>query len=77
MEQNKVTQMGMGKALEVNGHTETDLFESTPVTCSFYGLLQTGFKVNTKTAFPNIFNEIKLEACTMDILIKGNVVLEI
>ena len=78
MELNKITEIIIGRAIEVHRHLGPGLLESTYEACMHYELGIAGLKVLRQLGLPLIYKEIGLEeGYRMDLLIEDTVVVEI
>ena len=78
MELNKITEIIIGRAIEVHRHLGPGLLESTYEACMHYELGNAGLKVLRQLGLPLIYKEIRLEeGYRMDFLIEDAVVVEI
>ena len=78
MELNKITEIIIGRAIEVHRHLGPGLLESTYEAFMNYELGIAGLKVLRQLGLPLIYKEIRLEeGYRMDLLIEDTVVVEI
>ena len=78
MELNKITEIIIGRAIEVHRHLGQGLLESTYEAFMNYELGIAGLKVLRQLGLPLIYKEIRLEeGYRMDLLIEDTVVVEI
>lgn len=78
MELNKITEIIIGRAIEVHRQLGPGLLESTYEACMSYELGIAGLKVMRQLGLPLIYKEIRLEeGYRMDLLIEDTVVVEI
>lgn len=78
MELNKITEIIIGRAIEVHRQLGPGLLESTYEACMCYELGIAGLKVMRQLGLPLIYKEIRLEeGYRMDLLIEDTVVVEI
>ena len=78
MELNKITEIIIGRAIEVHRQLGPGLLESTYEACMHYELEIAGLKVLRQLGLPLIYKEIRLEeGYRLDLLIEDIVVVEI
>lgn len=78
MELNKITEIIIGRAIEVHRQLGPGLLESTYEACMHYELEIAGLKVLRQLGLPLIYKEIRLEeGYRLDLLIEDTVVVEI
>jgi len=78
MELNKITEITIGRAIEVHRQIGPGLLESTYEACMHYELEIAGLKVLRQLGLPLIYKEIRLEeGYRLDLLIEDKVVVEI
>ncbi len=77
-EENKISNIVIGSAIEVHKSLGPGLLESAYQECLEYELKQTGLIVGKEKPMPIIYKEIKLEhGYRMDLLVQSKVVIEI
>jgi len=75
---NEISNIVIGKAIEVHKHLGPGLLESAYQECLYYELLQSGLKVQKEKPMPIVYKEIKLDhGYRIDILVEDKVVVEI
>lgn len=78
MEENKLTEIIIGKAIEVHKQLGPGLLESAYQECLFYKLKNSGLTVIKEIALPIVYKEIKLDhGYRIDLLIENKVVIEL
>ena len=78
MEENKLTEIIIGKAIEVHKQLDPGLLESAYQECLFYELKNSGLTVIKEIALPIVYKEIKLDhGYRIDLLIENKVVIEL
>lgn len=78
MEENKLTEIIIGKAIEVHKQLGPGLLESAYQECLFYELKNSGLTVIKEIALPIVYKEIKLDhGYRIDLLIENKVVIEL
>jgi len=78
MENNKITEIIIGKAIEVHKQLGPGLLESAYQECLFYELKNSGLHVAKEIALPIVYKEIKLDhGYRIDILVENKVVIEL
>ncbi|MEN8187423.1 MAG: GxxExxY protein [Bacteroidota bacterium] len=78
MENNKLTEIIIGKAIEVHKQLGPGLLESAYQECLYYELVNEGLKVEKEKALPIIYKELKLDhGYRIDLLVENKVVLEL
>ena len=75
---NEISNIVIGKAIEVHKHLGPGLLESAYQECLYYELLQSGLKVQKEKPMPIVYKEIKLDhGYRIDLLVEDKVVVEI
>lgn len=78
MEENKLTEIIIGKAIEVHKQLGPGLLESAYQECLFYELKNSGLAVIKEIALPIVYKEIKLDhGYRIDLLVENTVVIEL
>lgn len=78
MTENELSQIIIGKAIEVHRILGPGLLESAYQECLLYELKQAGLNVEKEKALPIVYKEIKLEhGYRIDLLVENKVVIEI
>ena len=78
MEINQITNIIIGKAIEVHKQLGPGLLESAYQECLFYELKETDLKVEKEVALPIIYKEVKLDhGYRIDLLVEDKVVVEL
>lgn len=78
MTENELSQIIIGKAIEVHRILGPGLLESAYQECLYYELTQVGLHVQKEKALPIVYKEIKLEhGYRIDLLVENKVVIEI
>jgi GxxExxY protein len=78
MEENEVTEIIIGKAIEEHKHLGPGLLESAYQECLFYELKNIGLDVVNELALPIIYKEIKLDhGYRNDLLVENKIVIEL
>ncbi len=78
MEENKLTEIIIGKAIEVHKQLGPGLLESAYQECLFYELKNSGLAVVKEIALPIVYKEIKLDhGYRIDLLVENKVVIEL
>ena len=78
MESNQLTQVIIGKAIEVHKVLGLGLLESAYRECLFYELVTTGLIVEKEKPMPIIYREVKLDhGYRLDLLVQNQVVVEL
>jgi GxxExxY protein len=78
MEDNELTEIIIGKAIEVHRLLGPGLLESAYRECLYYELIKANLKVEKEKALPIVYKEIKLDhGYRLDLLIENKVVLEL
>ena len=78
MENNKITEIIIGKAIEVHRHLGPGLLESAYQECLFYELKNSGLNVIKEISLPIVYKEIKLDhGYRIDLLVENKVVIEL
>jgi GxxExxY protein len=78
MTENEISNIVLGKAIEVHKQLGPGLLESAYQECLYYELINEGLKVEKEKALPIIYKEIKLDhGYRIDLLIENKVVIEL
>lgn len=78
MKENELTEIIIGKAIEVHKHLGPGLLESAYQECLFYELKNSGLDVVKELALPIIYKEIKLDhGYRIDLLVENKIVIEL
>jgi len=75
---NEISNIVIGKAIEVHKHLGPGLLESAYQECLYYELLQSGLKVQKEKPMPIVYKEVKLDhGYRIDLLVEEKVGIEI
>ncbi|HEX2787311.1 MAG TPA: GxxExxY protein [Ignavibacteria bacterium] len=78
METNKITELIIGKSIEIHSTLGPGLLESAYQKCLEYELLKAGLKVQREIILPVIYKELLIEfGYKMDLLVEDSVVIEL
>ncbi|PCI07897.1 MAG: GxxExxY protein [Flavobacteriaceae bacterium] len=78
MTEEKISNIIIGKAIEVNRILGPGLLESAYQKCLCYELINEGLKVEQEKALPIVYKEIKLDhGYRIDLLVENKVVIEL
>lgn len=78
MTENELSQLIIGKAIEVHKTLGPGLLESTYKECLFYELTSLGLQVEKEKALPIVYKDIRLDhGYRIDLLVENKVVLEL
>jgi len=78
MDEEKISNIIIGKAIEVHRILGPGLLESAYQKCLFYELINEGLKVEQEKALPIIYKDIKLDhGYRIDLLVENKVVIEL
>jgi len=78
MKENEITEIIIGKAIEVHKHLGPGLLESAYQECLFYELKNSGLDVVKELALPIVYKEIKLDhGYRIDLLVENKIVIEL
>ncbi len=78
MENNKLTEIIIGKAIEVHKHLGPGLLESAYQECLHCELVNEGLYVEKEKGLPIVYKELKLDhGYRIDLLVENKVVLEL
>jgi len=78
MDENELSRVVIGLAIEVHNALGPGLLESAYKECLFYKIAKAGFFVEKEKVMPLIFEEVKLECgYRIDILVEKKLVLEL
>jgi len=78
MELNKISEIIIGKAIEVHKALGPGLLESTYEACLKYELLQSGLKVENQKSMSIIYKGIKIDCgYRLDLIIEDSVIIEL
>lgn len=78
MNENELSNIMIGKAIEIHQSLGPGLLESAYKECLFYRLLKEGFLVEKEKPMPLIYKEVRLDCgYRIDILVDNKVVIEI
>lgn len=76
--QNELTQIVIGCAIEVHKHLGPGLLESAYEACLFYELKKAGLKAERQRSMPIVYKELTLDtAYRLDLLIEDKLIVEI
>lgn len=78
MTENEISNIIIGKAIEVHKSLGPGLLESAYKECLYYELFKTELSVEKEVAMPIVYKEIKLDhGYRMDLLVNNKVVIEV
>lgn len=78
MNENELSNLIIGKAIEIHKELGPGLLESAYKECLYYELVTAGLKVEREKPLPVIYKEIKLEqGYRIDLLVENKVVIEL
>jgi GxxExxY protein len=78
MHENEISNIIIGKAIEVHKALGPGLLESAYQECLYFELIQSGLKVEREKPMPIIYKDVKLDhGYRIDLLIEDKVVVEI
>ena len=78
MNENEISKIIIGSAIEVHKQLGPGLLESAYQECLCYELIQAGLKVQKEKPMPIVYKEVKLDhGYRIDLLIENKVVIEI
>ncbi|NQU54802.1 MAG: GxxExxY protein [Bacteroidetes bacterium] len=78
MNENEISKIIIGCAIEVHKQLGLGLLESAYQECLYYELIQAGLKVQKEKPMPIIYKEVKLDhGYRIDLLVEESVVVEI
>lgn len=78
MNENEISKIIIGCAIEVHKQLGPGLLESAYQECLYYELIQAGLKVQKEKPMPIIYKEVKLDhGYRIDLLVENRVVIEI
>lgn len=78
MNENEISKIVIGKAIEVHKALGPGLLESAYQECLFYDLIECGLEVEKQKPIPIIYKNIKLDhGYRIDLLVENKVVLEL
>lgn len=78
MNENELSNLIIGKAIEIHKILGPGLLESAYKECLYYELISAGLKVEKEKPLPIIYKEIKLEqGYRIDLLVENKVVIEL
>lgn len=78
MEINSLTNLVIGKAIEVHRHLGPGLLESAYQECLYYELIEWGLDVRKEIPLPIVYKKIKLDhGYRLDLLVENKLVLEL
>lgn len=78
MEINKITEIIIGKSIEIHSTLGPGLLESAYQKCLEYELLKSGLKVQREIILPVIYKELLIEfGYKMDLLIEDSILIEL
>jgi len=77
MNENEISKIIIGKAIEVHKALGPGLLESAYQECLYYELVESGLKVEKEKPMPIIYKEVKLDhGYRIDLLVEDKVVVE-
>jgi len=78
MNENELSNLIIGKAIEIHKVLGPGLLESAYKECLYYELISSGLKVEKEKPLPIVYKEIKLEqGYRIDLLVENKVVIEL
>ena len=78
MHENEISNIIIGKAIEVHKSLGPGLLESAYQECLYYELIESGLKVEKEKPMPVIYKDIKLDhGYRIDLLVEDKVVVEL
>ena len=78
MHENEISNIIIGKAIEVHKSLGPGLLESAYQECLYYELIESGLKVEKEKPMPIIYKEVKMDhGYRIDLLVEDKVVIEI
>jgi len=78
MHENEISNIIIGKAIEVHKSLGPGLLESAYQECLYYELIESGLKVEKEKPMPIVYKEVKLDhGYRIDLLVEDKVVIEI
>jgi len=78
MNENEISKIIIGCAIEVHKHLGPGLLESAYQECLYYELIQAGLNVQKEKPMPIVYKEVKLDhGYRIDLLVENKVVIEI
>lgn len=78
MEINKITEIIIGKSIEIHSALGPGLLESAYQKCLEYELIKSGLKVKREIILPVVYKELLIEfGYKMDLLIEDSVIIEL
>tara|TARA_R110001583_G_scaffold178822_2_gene335060 strand:- start:2340 stop:2711 length:372 start_codon:yes stop_codon:yes gene_type:complete len=78
MTENEISNIIIGKAIEVHRTLGPGLLESAYQECLYYELINKGLKVEKEKALPIVYKDIKLDhGYRIDLLIENKIVIEL
>ncbi len=78
MNENEISQVVIGRAIEVHKALGPGLLESAYQTCLYHELIEAGFYVEKEKSMPIIYKDVHLDhGYRIDLLVENNVVIEI
>ena len=78
MNENEISKIIIGCAIEVHKQLGPGLLESAYQECLYYELIQAGLNVQKEKPMPIVYKEVKLDhGYRIDLLVKNKVVIEI
>lgn len=78
METNQITEIIIGKAIQVHRNLGPGLLESAYKECLYYELVESGLKVEKEKPMPLIYQKVKLECgYRVDLFVENQIVVEL
>ena len=78
MHENEISNIIIGKAIEVHKSLGPGLLESAYQECLYYELIESGLKVEKEKPMPIVYKDVKLDhGYRIDLLVEDKVVIEI
>lgn len=78
MEINQITEIVIGKAIQVHRNLGPGLLESAYKECLYYELIEAGLNVEKEKAMPLVYQKVKLECgYRVDLFVENQIIVEL
>lgn len=78
MEINQITEIVIGKAIQVHRNLGPGLLESAYTECLYYELIEAGLNVEKEKAMPLVYQKVKLECgYRVDLFVENQIIVEL
>ncbi len=78
MEKNQITEIIIGKAIQVHRNLGPGLLENAYKECLYYELIEAGLNVEKEKAMPLVYQKVKLECgYRVDLFVENQIIVEL